>query len=45
MFGRTRLEYECLERYGQNSNALTDKARFPVFGRIRLEFQSLEREG
>ena len=30
VFGRIRLEFQCLERYGQNSNVWTDKFRIPM---------------
>ena len=33
MFGRIRLEFQCLERYGQNSNVWTDKIRIPRCGK------------
>ena len=38
VFGRIRLEFQCLERYGQNSNVWTDKFRIPMYGQIRPEF-------
>ena len=45
MFGRIRLKFQCLERYGQNSNVWTDKFRIPIYGQIRSEFQCLDGSG
>ena len=43
MFGRIRSEFQCLVRYGENSNVWTDTARIPIMGPIRAELQYLER--
>ena len=42
MFGRTRSEFQCLVRQGQNFNVWKDRARIAMFQRIRPEFQCLE---
>ena len=41
MFGRIRLEFSCLERYGQNSNVRKEKDTIPMFERIRPDCQCL----
>ena len=43
MFGRIRSEFQCLVRYGENSNVWKDEARIPMFGKIKSEFQCLDR--
>ena len=42
MIGRIRSEFQCLERYGRNSNVRKDKARNAMFGRIRSESKILD---
>ena len=42
MFGKIKAEFQCLEGYGQNSNAWRDKTGNPIFERRRREFQCLE---
>ena len=37
MFGTKGPEFQCVERYVQNSNVWKDRARILMFGRIRLE--------
>ena len=42
MFGRIRSEFQCLVRYGENSNVWKDTARIAMFGKIKSELQCLE---
>ena len=42
MFGITRLEFQSLEWYGQDSNIWQEKANIVMFARITSKFPCLE---